>query len=167
LQLHLLVGKANGSVYRYKLDTAYNKHFKLVDIIVPGFSTGYRSTVCVANIMGDNRPEILVGNFRGGIQLFSADTILYKFGTSVQNLAPPSGHIQVIPNPAQTQFTLVIGDYRPGTQLYIYDAMGHQIIQQEMTHKTALINVNAWSAGVYLVRVCHDGTCETAKVVKL
>lgn len=69
----------------------------------------------------------------------------------------------VYPNPTSDLVTISLG--QQVEQITIYDALGKMVFEQNQVNGTLNVNVAAWSAGVYVVRVNNQGMITEKKLV--
>ena len=60
----------------------------------------------------------------------------------------------VYPNPATTELNLQITSDLIGTDLFVFDSLGKQILKQQILSTNTIINTSSFTAGNYVVRVC-------------
>jgi hypothetical protein len=98
-QTELYVGSQSGYLYRYSnIDDNLLGTFDLVDSSWGGLQPGLKSTLALADFNGDTLPDVLVGNIRGGLQLFTTKGVPPPVGLETTGLPDP----QVWPNPASS-----------------------------------------------------------------
>lgn len=122
-QDYLLVGSMSGELYRYtgfqgdttgpymKLDTNYSFiDSSYLSIYRRGNYNGYRSTVAVADVDGDGKFEMVVGNIWGGLKLYKQDTLVTDTPTVTTMVTKVSGNnaeVFAYPNPAGNTVNLM------------------------------------------------------------
>ena len=70
--------------------------------------------------------------------------------TNVEEL---SNAMILYPNPATTELNLQITSDLIGTNLFVFDALGKQILKQQILSTNTRINTSAFSAGNYMVKI--------------
>lgn len=115
---------------------------------------GVRVGVAVADIDNDSYPEMIVGNYAGGVAYF--DGIMPPpIDISIQQFSHPSS-LKVYPNPASRELHI---DCQQGNiiQLSIFDAAGKMVLTQNNVDQPALtINVSHLSNGFYIGKIVTD-----------
>ncbi len=151
---HLFAGSEFGKIHYYTgIDDNLNGKFDLVMKNYLWIDEGLRSAVAVGNLNGDQYPDMIVGNYSGGLSLFMGDE------------APPDGTyeieqqqvgIKVFPNPAHDFLQITIEQNREFwlEQIIIYDLSGKIIsqinIQQAKQHT---VNISNLPNGIYLLQI--------------
>jgi len=105
----LFVGSESGYIYYYKdIDNNLSGHFTLKDSMVSFIYEGYRSAVAVANLRNDTFPDMIVGNYGGGVTFYKGITPPpagipeYAQSNSITTLA--------FPNPADGELSIKFRD---------------------------------------------------------
>ena len=71
----LFVGSESGYIYYYKdIDGNLSGHFTLKDSMLLYINEGSRSAVAVGNLNNDSYPDMIVGNYSGGLSFFKGVT---------------------------------------------------------------------------------------------
>lgn len=155
-EILLAVGSESGKVFLFdgidaENETVFEEVPERWSSICPDLplNLGRRSSASVADLNGDGVPEVMVGNFAGGLQLFNADI-------SVQNLGvaePMDGSkVLLFPNPVSSQCHIVSED---GTieEVSVSDLFG-RILQRQSVHATdVVLELSELPVGVYLLRL--------------
>lgn len=160
---YLLLGSQSGALYRYdgfqngnvtgaytRLDTMYS------DIKVKGEYTA----PTVADLDGDNKYEMIIGNVLGGLYMYSQ---LFKSGIDNKQLAPR--RLQVFPNPATDE--LFIGNTTAETSIKVYNNMGQQVhVSCAMSGSLCKVNISSLPHGIYLITATDNCVTSNARFVK-
>lgn len=152
----LFCGGELGEVSYYKdIDENLDGLFTKVEVRMPEtvggaavpFKEGRRVAPAVADLTGDDRPELVLGNWAGGAAFFTgAEPPVH---TSVP--AYPQARLRVWPNPVR-DVVHVEGD-GPLQSVTIYDLCGRVVMQVAgLSGCSAEVNVSALPSGVYFVR---------------
>ena len=158
-ELHLYVGNATGDLFHYQ---AVQDSFALVEKQVLNKLYGVYLAAALADLTSNGMPEMIVGNFAGGLNFFTAQTVEPVSG--IASLAPQRrATLSVSPNPATTSVAIARTDGLPltadNTTIYIYNSIGTACqLLTRFADGQLLLNTSHLSAGVYIIRVhsCHE-----------
>lgn len=143
----LYSGCEDGTIYAYQPTPDFTGSFTLLTSAFNGIDEGSFSSLQFADITGDNIPELITGNYRGGISLYRDASTL---GT-VQEI-PYAPAVSLYPNPA-TEALFVHSDV-PGNIriLSVIDMTGRELLRIQMNGETCRIDLSALPAGLYFLR---------------
>lgn len=95
------------------------------------------------------------------IKGFEDNTLIEKLPTN------ESSATKVYPNPATVAVNILLSNsYKNNAIVFIYDAKGKLIYQQEITTSSTIINSTQWSTGSYWVKIKGNTTEETFTIIK-
>ena len=127
--------------------------------VAHGFREGRRASVAVADLNGDSRPEMILGNYAGGAAYFEG-TVPLVHNTIAQHEHVP---LHVYPNPAN--HILYLESDQPLEAVSIYDLFGRIIfVINNIEDNSAVINTSCLPTGVYFVRTPHHAVSKFLKV---
>lgn len=110
------------------------------------FQEGRRVAAAVADITGDGKPELFLGNYAGGVALFRGAQP--PAHTSVVAHETPT--LRVYPNPA-TDF-LHIESNQTLNHIAVYDSYGRVVLKvNNVNQNSTIINTKTLSPGVYII----------------
>lgn len=169
--LNLFVGSYRGTIFEYRIDNSAlrNGSFMQLDSDFLHYNAGSKVTMQACDLNSDGKLEYLLGNSRGGLQLFSetvwdsASLLAVKEVSAIKN-------ISIFPNPAQAQFTCTIKglnfDHSGNLKVSLYNSVG-QTIDVVIIQNDNGITVNAAQApkGLYLVHIQFKGEVYSGKVI--
>jgi hypothetical protein len=152
---YLMVGSGTGAIYRYTgfqngnvtgpytvLDTLYS------DIRIPGEF----SSASFANIFGDGKYELFIGNGKGGVFAYRQ-----VWDVHVDDVVKDANRLTIFPNPARNEITIITTANR-GTELQLYDNLGRLVpdLSYTVDINRLTINISALPTGIYLCTL-RDG----------
>ena len=150
----MLMGNELGYVFLYgNIDGNLTGTFTLLDTVLSR-TEGNRINIAMGNINGDTLLDLMVGNYDGGVALFYRDN---PVGTNFPSVsAKPS--FDVFPNPAHSNATIQFSNLNPTlkTSLSIFNATGEKVLTMDCKAPSQTLNVDALSAGLYILRL-DDG----------
>ena len=154
-QERLVVSNANGKVY------IFNHIDKLMMSVKPALidsidlmqgqytlSNGGFG-ISMADIDGDNKPELLAGNPQGGLVLFKNQIV----ADGIQTASNPFYQISCYPNPTQQILHVKSNNYRIINSIAIFNMMGKCLLEQNVGKNNTTINLIDLANGVYTLRV--------------
>lgn len=144
----LIVGSERGFIYRYdNIDGNLTGNFTLTDSNYVSTHEGLRVTPWVGYINGDTLIDIVIGNYSGGVGLYSGDISNSIVNLEYQNAST----LYTYPNPSTGDFT--ISGWNPSTQfpvtLSIYGIAGNLVSTVSITEPTQRISNSAMAPGSY------------------
>jgi hypothetical protein len=167
----LLCGNEQGSLSLYSnIDNNLDGEFiflekitETIDNVAHRMKEGIRVSASVADINGDNFPDLIVGNWAGGIAGF-------------MGCAPPEikivetrgrASLQVYPNPTTGQLTINNGQLTIYS-VELYDVMGKKLFE-EKENLTLLqsYDLTVFPAGIYFIKIQTENGEVVKKVVKI
>jgi hypothetical protein len=161
----LFAGSESGFIYYYKnIDGNVNGTFTLEDSLLLYIFDGMRSAVTLADLDNDNFPEMITGNYSGGVTYYEG-TAPHLAGISEYYSQGQS--IKLFPNPASNELNILLPD---GFSKYfytkIYNAEGSCVLFKKMncSDNAIVLNISELPAGIYFVSVygalqrnCYSG----------
>ena len=162
--LLLFVGSEAGYIYQYLIntDSIQGGTFRLIDSNFLKRDAGGRINFSMADLNNDGKMEYLLGNARGGLQLFSETK--WDSAVGVQQLNGEQLSFNLYPNPAteEVRCKMPEGKY----ELHVVDIMGRQqTIPQVYERGEAIMKVGEWPAGIYFVYVKNGFKTACKKLV--
>jgi hypothetical protein len=123
------------------------------------FKEGRRVAVAVADLTGDGKPEMLLGNYAGGAAFFRGTTPPEH--TSLAQREYPT--VRVWPNP--TRGVVRVESDQPLGTVAVYDLYGRLLLKHDdLQNKATEVDVAWCPAGIYLLKV---GNNSVTKIVIL
>ncbi len=160
--INLLVGSQSGKIYLFnEIEDALLGEFYEADTNYLDFPSGTFISVMRSDIDGDNKPDFLTGNIRGGIQIF--EKTIPDGISAIQN----ENQFTIFPNPAKERITISIkGNFGPGQTVKIINVSGSVLSQFEMQTSSLEISVANYPNGIYFVQIAGEqGTMNRSFVV--
>jgi len=141
--------------------------FGLADSTVGNIDLGLRTSISGADINGDGALELVIGNYRGGLEIFTLEgSAVIGIPGSVTN----GSQLNIYPNPSSGFFILEnntqnasIGAYR------VKDFLGRSVVAKWKLNAQAIqLDLTCCQAGVYFVEVfLSNGKRHTEKLILL
>lgn len=164
----IVVGSASGRVFVYSGVTAV--HGAVFNPVTNLFRNdaneqasemhfGPNTNVAVADVTGDGRADIIIGNERGGIRVYEGSG---SYHLAVENLLPPFHGLELYPNPARGELHVSCGASIDGCDYQIFNLLG-QSCQQGMFSGGNAIPLTL-APGIYVLQV-HGSVNGSAKFI--
>jgi hypothetical protein len=164
--LKLLCGSEDKGLLLYDASESFNP-YPLIPGGLSSLNIGFDSRPALADVNADGFYELLVGNARGGLQLFS--TPWRRSLVSYNKPEPPkSRNIKIFPNPAHDFMSIVadaIVDIKVG-KLTILDALGRTLLMQNDYRLGEELDISFLPKGIFFVRIEHDSRILQAPFVR-
>lgn len=159
-----------GKVGKALIDTQKlnnNRSLKLQNkSIFDNYSINKLPSIVIKDVTDDGREEFMFGNYAGGIQIFSIDSL-----TGVKDPPPPPsaivtvnsiGKFSVYPNPSQDFIQLSGLENNLDYSLYIFSIDGRLIVVNEKFNSRDTLDISRLNAGIYWLKIRHDKLGENA-----
>lgn len=125
---------------------------------------GARITLAIADLNNDNVLDMVVGNFRGGINAYYTN-ITTEGTVSVDDPNEPAAFI-LYPNPVNSLLTIeMINEQIVPVTVNIYNSIGQLVEQQTTTNRQLSINTNRFAKGVYICELRMDESISVQKFI--
>ena len=107
--------------------------------------------------------DIIYYEFRKDGQIKGYSRIYLQEGTTGMDEIKTNNPV-IYPNPASI---FAILKNVKGKQVSIYNASGSKVFEKEMLNEENVIDISAWSSGIYFVQISNSGIiCNTLKLIK-
>jgi hypothetical protein len=161
-QTHLLVGSEQGVVYYYtEIDDNLTGKFALSDTLAGliglqslNANRGYRSAPALFDLDQNGFPELIAGNFSGGLEYFGRNTGLPV--SRVLNPGLSDNLVKVFPSPAHDVLTIEFKESKADepADLFLYDNRGTLIFRTSGNiNEKIKLNVASFPGGIYLLKI--------------
>jgi hypothetical protein len=159
----LFVGSQHGVLYQFNnIDGNLTGNFTLIDSMGYYNKVGGRVGVAVDKLNADALPDLIMGNYRGGLALYygTADN------TSSINESTNTLEIGVYPNPANDWINIRMNE--GGRYTYnLFDMSGKTVLAGNFYSQVSTIQLNNVMDGVYILQVnSQNGVAQVARIVK-
>ena len=135
---------------------------------VCSITEGIRSAPAVADLNGDGYPDLLVGNYAGGLSLFMGAV---PPPLAIAELRLPSQTLKVYPNPTEGTVTVVLppAHCNLSPEIRVFDIFGKLLSVVETCHGASIqIDLSHYASGIYFVNVYQgQHILHSSKVVKI
>jgi hypothetical protein len=161
----LLVGSESGFLYHYKnIDANLSGNFTLVDSAYGHIWEGLRATPALKDLNNDGSPDLVIGNFSGGLDLYKG-----PLNVSVQPIAPIDLGFKIWPNPAKSavQFSYTSFGQASKASCTIYSVLGQVLAEFGLAdnQKAFSYDVSTLPAGIYFCKLLINHTQQIQKLV--
>ena len=167
----LLCGSEQGEIFYYKnIDNNLTGTFMRSEVAWSELGAdwhtynreGLRTVPAATDLNGDGYPDMVIGNYAGGVTHF-AGTTPPPINITQYPTAQTLKSLKVIPNPAHDRFTIV---NEAEGQLVVTDATGRLMYSRKLSgESTIIVSCNGWPAGVYLCSFTTNHYQKTGKII--
>jgi hypothetical protein len=125
---------------------------------------GWFLSPTLADYNGDGKPDLIVGNNAGGVFLFE-NTVPVVVTSTPPQVGGETWQVEVFPNPT-SGYVYVQSDR--DALLEVFNLQGIPLLSQPTSIRAgqeAVVNVQGWSPGLYLVQLRSEDQALTRKIV--
>ena len=172
-EILLICGNEQGNLYLYSnIDNNLNGDFILLEKIAETIQNkgyrineGIRVSAAVADLNDDNKPDIIVGNWAGGVTFFTGSEPVENKITENQ-----SDEIKVYPNPTKGELRITNYELRI-INVEVFDIYGRNLSSHLTSHTSYLtphtsLDISDLAAGFYFIKIYTEKGGAVKKVVK-
>ncbi|MCB0567958.1 MAG: T9SS type A sorting domain-containing protein, partial [Phaeodactylibacter sp.] len=146
------------SLYRGRLDedfTLLTSHLAAIDV-------GERATLAIYDLNADGVPELLMGNMRGGIEIFEANLVSPTAEPAKKQLSA-----KAFPNPALEEAWIEVEGLDEPASLLLFDATGRLVYNEKIRAGNASLHLNlhGLNAGLYYYHIHTTGPAAGGKLI--
>ena len=158
-QTYLICGSEQGEIFLFKnidnnLLGTFTQDYSLVETFTNTpylIDEGIRCGSAIADLNGDQQPELIVGNWAGGLSFYSGSAPIPVGITILED------QVKVYPNPATDQITIELGADNEGT-IQLFSVTGQLISSMNFNNSLYTINCSSFSNGLYFLKIqTHSG----------
>jgi hypothetical protein len=164
----LFVGSERGTVFEYMIDTARLKggSFLLIDSDYLKYNAGTTVTMQAWDLNGDGKPEYLLGNSLGGLQLFSETVWDSSVVLKLKDTYNP-GRFSIFPNPAGNVVYINVADINSNNlQAELFNMLGERVLSKNAVNdKLITLDVAGLETGIYIAKIYSAGYSFTGKLI--
>ena len=156
-EIQLYVGSERGAIFKYSnIENNLNGEFELVDSLYSNINTGPNSSIAFFEINNDSLLDIIVGNKRGGLTLFTS-----VIDSNVTNLRYfNEKEIKIFPNPVSDK--ICVNNYQ-NTYYSIYNIAG-QVVKTSFSRN--IIRSDDLDSGIYFLKFVIENKNYVLKFIK-
>ena len=138
--------------------------FGLADSTVGNIDLGLRTSISGADINGDGSLELVIGNYRGGVTIYTLEGSAI---IGVNEVEIQASALLVYPNP--TSGTVHVKSLSPGKFIaayYLRDILGRIVVSESNMKRPALsIDLSDYQAGLYFLQIVDsEGRSSVEKI---
>jgi len=152
-QYNLFAGCELGGLFYYKnIDNNLTGKFTLAEQQLLSINEGTRTAAAVADLDNDGIPDMIIGNYRGGLSYYKGDSSLIF--NNVKEIKPPPYSIQLYPNPAKNNLTISFPtEEYTKINLIVYNCLGEMVYQNVIKNINPItLPINNWENGIYFLK---------------
>lgn len=159
----IVLGSESGWLYHYAgIEGNLDGSWTLLDSTFLGVREGMRTGVCVHDLTGDGIPDLVIGNYRGGLSFWRSDE---ASGVGIrEGYAGAAFHM--LPNPAAEQVQVWTDEPLPrGSQWVLRNALGQEVLRQRAQGDRTVVSLAGVPEGLYLVSLEGTAVTHTQRLV--
>jgi hypothetical protein len=166
----LICGNEQGKLYFYdNIDNNLEGSFSMQSQILPemteeepkGIYEGCRVGVAVGMLNDDQYPDMMVGNFAGGMAYFEG---IPEIPVSIGQVHE-TADLHCYPNPTSA-IIHVETQHERNTQVQLFDITGRKIMEDKFNGHHIQLNISHLSPSIYLLKVSDAGKTSILKIAK-
>jgi len=152
----VVTGTAKGQLEIYDLnENNFEEAFDLEQAVFGNIKEGRRSKVAFADINQNGKFEALVGNYRGGLALYSTDLVSDTNVSTTSNFA--NNELEIYPNPANDRI-FWSSKYIRIDEIRLTSVLGQNLLQTTLpSGTTSLFLPKNLSSGIYYLSFYENG----------
>ncbi len=175
-QLYLLTGNEEGRIYGYEFnpDSIYTGSFNQVFDNYSDIDAGERTAITIADVTNDGKPEMIVGNYRGGLSF-------YTLSDTIEDILPPVSvgadiaravGLTLAPNPTTGDVLFTVSGLLPNqpATYSVTSVLGAVVftgnIQAPSENWSTVIRFDQFPAGLYIVNLSQGSMSKSIKLIK-
>ena len=154
----LLVGNVAGEVVAYEgLDEQLVEFEKLVAEDFATVQVGANASPILLTDGNTADMQLLVGNRRGGIQLYTVPKNLF-WTTRTDNLVEAKNTFKIVPNPTSSGIQMEGLEIQAACMMLLFDAQGRLVVEKGLSDNDIDLGAYGLGKGFYFVQVVQrDG----------
>ena len=160
----LFVGSEGGKLFGYQnFEGQLTGAFEPYTFSFEDLGLGVKVTPAFADLNADGLLDLVVGNLRGGIQVFETDI---QSGVTAVNDNITINEMKIVPNPA-SNYIEISGIEAAGVNVSIYDINGAIVKNITSYNSNSTIDISNLPTGVYIVKADSLDGIKTNKFIKI
>tara|TARA_B110000438_G_C15682521_1_gene593039 strand:- start:304 stop:1071 length:768 start_codon:yes stop_codon:yes gene_type:complete len=145
-EYHLYIGSFTGSIYHYNnIDGNLTGNFNLVNNIEQNILEGAKTALCIKDINNDQIPDMILGNYCGGLSYFSGDTLTTNLNNFIEDK-----QLLLYPNPTNKYLFL---QTKVNGRIQIHNILGELLFSEIKTKQNHRIDIHKLPAGIYIIKL--------------
>ena len=164
---YIAVGSESGKLFIYSdIDNNLDGKFKCNVDNYGIWNQGFRISPSVGFLTGDTYPDIIIGNFSGGVQYFKG---IEKHPIGIINYDTDSINLKVYPNPVNNGFVNILlstNNVRNEIYvLYLYDVVGRMVKSCKINYGENIVDVSTIKSGLYQYILTSEKVLYRGKII--
>lgn len=157
----LLVASETGTLWHYDLtDPDPSGHWPLLDESYLDLHEGYRTGVCAHDFTGDGIPDLIIGNFRGGVSFWRSDASSTIPSSSAKHQLP------AYPNPTTGVVRIDLTGLGSIDRVEVTNALGQVVLELRTIGPHVVLDLSGLPDGMYTARCVGDPTgVQSARII--
>lgn len=145
---YLLTGSENGNLFYFdQVEGNLNGTFNLLDSNFLHINQKPRMTLAMADLNGDGKADLAIGNYNGGLAIYYNETTSYT-----KEIIHRGEECRISPNPADNSLLISVPDHTPKT-IEFYNTSGLLVFKKITEEQKISIKTSDFECGLYAYRL--------------
>lgn len=168
--LTLFVGCERGFIYEFdSIENHLLGAFHLVDSTFNDIYEGANSTITASDLNGDGFEELIVGNYRGGLNYYDTSFVPSVVHQSFHST--PVNSCNIYPNPSDGKINISFIEplIQKNISIQVYDISGRKVFETADkkldSHNTLQVDLSFLQQGYYLIKILNGQSSVQRKLI--
>ena len=117
----------------------------MINNIEQNILEGAKTALCIRDINSDQVPDMIIGNYCGGLSYFRGDTLTTHLNNFIEDK-----QLLLYPNPTNKNLFL---QTKVNGEIQIHNILGEMLFVEEKTKQNHRIDISELPAGIYIIKL--------------
>ena len=114
-------------------------------LTILNFNEGGKNMIAIEDINNDQKPDLLIGNFSGGLSFFSSDSVII-----INSNSTDINNFNIYPNPTERFITIENNHFG---ELRIKNTLGKTVLKINKATEKITLDLKGFKSGFYLIEI--------------